>query len=63
MQSWADSQLEWLRRRFPGWDIWYVHHVGSLDTWCARPEGAPAAVFHADSPEELAAKITEALAG
>jgi hypothetical protein len=61
MESWEDRVLGELRPRFPGWDIWYVHHAGQRrNTWCARPKGAPVAVFHAWDSAELVVKISRA---
>ena len=63
VQSWEDIQRGDLELAYPGWDIWYIRNpVAKQTTWCARPAGAPAAIFHAWSPGELAVKIDRALA-
>ena len=59
MNSWADEQLAALQPRFPAWDIWYVRSLGVGYSWHARPAGAPKATLNADSPDELAALISE----
>ena len=59
MNSWADEQLVALKPRFPAWDIWYVRSLGVGYSWHARPAGAPKATLNADSPDELAALISE----
>jgi len=48
-----------LKPRFPAWDIWYVRSLGVGYSWHARPAGAPKATLNADSPDELAALISE----
>jgi hypothetical protein len=45
-----------LERRFPGWHIWYVPHVGGSVTWCAQPWP----LINSGSPEQLAAEIIQA---
>jgi hypothetical protein len=45
------GELDELRRRFPGWQIWV-----SGPTWCARPEP----LINAASAEELAERIRTA---
>jgi hypothetical protein len=52
------DELDELRRRFPGWQVWAVPH-GNPTThvvWCARPQP----LINADSAEELAAQIRAA---
>lgn len=64
MESWEDHRKTELAQEYPGWDIWYVRAVVARHTtWCARPKGAPVAIFHASSPGELAGKLDAALAG
>lgn len=61
MQSWEDDRKDELAGRFPGWDIWYVRNAGRRSgTWCARPKGAPVAIFHAWDSAELAGKLEQA---
>ena len=61
MQSWEDGRKDELAEEFPGWDVWYVRHAGQkMNTWCAKPKGAPVAIFHADDSAELSAKIERA---
>lgn len=63
MQSWEDAKKAQLRRDYPGWDIWYIRHTQSRRTlWCAKPSGAPVAIFHAWTPGELVTKLDAALA-
>ena len=59
MGCWADDQLAALKAAFPGFDIWYVRWLGVGYSWHARPAGAPKATLNADSPDELAALISE----
>lgn len=62
-QSWEDAQVARLKLAYPGWDIWYVRHAAVRQTeWCARPAGAPVAVFHAWTSGELVAKLDRAIA-
>lgn len=61
MQSWEDERRDELAAEFPGWDVWFVHHAGQRkNTWCARPKGAPVAIFHAWDSAELASKLRTA---
>lgn len=63
MESWEDDRKAQLRQMFPGWDIWYVRHsIVRRHTWCARPKGAPVAIFHAEDSAQLASKIARAVA-
>ena len=45
-----------LRRRHPGWQIWFVPQLGRDSTWCARPWP----LLNAQSPEHLEAEIAQA---
>jgi hypothetical protein len=60
VNDYADQQLALLRPLYPQWCLWVVRNVVSRHvTWHAKPHGAPSATVHADSPEELIAKISE----
>jgi hypothetical protein len=48
-----EEQLLDLRRRFPGWQIWYVPYEPDGGTWCARPQ----ILIRCGSAEDLAASI------
>ena len=50
-----------LSQQYQGWDVWYVRSINPrpFTTWHARPKGHPVATVHADSPEALAAEISE----
>jgi hypothetical protein len=62
IESWEDKQLELIRPAWPDWDIWYVRYSGRRSgVWCARPKGAPAAIFHAEDPDGLADKLKRAV--
>ena len=61
MNSWDDDRRDELAETFPGWDIWFVRHAGyKMNTWCARPKGAPVAIFHSWDSAELASKLERA---
>jgi len=45
-----------LERQFPGWRIWYVPRTDRTVTWCAQPWP----LINCQSPEHLAAEITQA---
>ena len=52
----TEGQLLDLRRRFPGWQIWYVPYEPDGGTWCARPQ----ILIRSGSAEDLAASIRAA---
>lgn len=45
-----------LQKQFSGWHIWYVPGMNRTVTWCAQPYP----LLNTDSPEHLAAAISEA---
>jgi len=51
-----DRIKEELKRRHPGWAIWYVPQVGRDSTWCAQPWPR----IQSTSPEQLEADIAQA---
>jgi hypothetical protein len=59
--SWSQRQLEELKPRYPGWDIWLVKTYPNQVTWCARPKGTLVSTIRVLSPEDLIEAI--ALAG
>jgi len=61
LQTWEDRQLDQLRPKYPGWDIWIVPILQPPHTvWCARPKGTPVATINVDSPEALIEEIAAA---
>lgn len=48
-----DRQLAGLRKRFPGWKIWYVPKTDQGVTWCAHP----LPILNEKSPDDLAAAM------
>lgn len=57
--GWAERQLDTLRGTYAGrWDLWIVHRRTPMGViWCAKPAGAAIALFTADEPEQLVARI------
>ena len=51
-----DNTKRELEAQFPGWHIWYIPHLNRSVTWCAQPWS----LINSQSPEHLAADITEA---
>lgn len=51
-----DGIKQELEAQFPGWRIWYVPNLDRSVTWCAQPWP----LINSQSPEHLAAGITEA---
>lgn len=52
----ADRTKAELKKRFPGWNIWYVPQYGDHVAWCAQPFP----LTNSDSPEHLAEEILHA---
>jgi hypothetical protein len=51
-----DTTKRELEKNFPGWHIWYVPRTDRTVTWCAQPWP----LINSQSPEHLAAEITQA---
>lgn len=60
-----DAARDALQARFPHREVWWLSETtfpgcGTRVTWHSRPQGAPAADVHGDSPEHLAEHIVMA---
>jgi hypothetical protein len=54
MENPTDKIVTELKRQFPGWHVWVVHHAVGGQTWCARRRGDEKQVVNADSADGLA---------